>query len=257
MGKNPSGGPFDVVPVPKHFNWDLWQGQTPDVPYLAERAHYTFRWWMAYSGGEMTDTGAHHLDIAQWALGEQHSGPVEIFAEAAWPTGHGVEEGRGYTVPESYRVVCKYASGTELVILDRPEGEHNRNGLMFEGEEGRLFVNRGTIAGKPVEELSSRPLDRGDFKLYGRDNLSRPERMGKLDAIKNHMGNFYDCTKSREAPISDVLSQHRSVSLCHLGNIACRLGRPLRWDPVAERFPDDAEANALLARPQRSGFEVV
>lgn len=256
MGKNPSDGPFETIPVPKHFNWDLWQGQTPDVPYLAERAHYTFRWWLAYSGGEMTDTGAHHLDIAQWALGEQHSGPVEIRGEATWPKGHGVEEGRGYTVPESYRVVCRYASGVELVILDRPEGEHNRNGLMFEGEEGRLFVNRGTIAGKPVEDLATRPFRRGDFKLYGRDNPSRPERMGKLDAIKNHMGNFYDCTRSRETPISDVISQHRSVSLCHLGNIACRLGRPLRWDPVAETFPDDSEANALLSRPQRQGFEV-
>lgn len=256
MGKNPTGGPFDPVPVPRHFNWNLWQGQTPDVPYLAERSHYTFRWWMAYSGGEMTDTGAHHLDIAQWALGEQHSGPVEIRGEAVWPQGPGVNAGRGYTVPESYRVVCRYASGVELVILDRPEGEHTRNGLMFEGEDGRLFVNRGAIAGKPVEELATRPLSRGEFKLYSRDNTARPERMGKLDAIKNHMGNFYDCTRSRETPISDVTSQHRSVSLCHLGNIACRLGRPLRWDPIAETFPDDAEARALLARPQRSGFEV-
>ena len=82
MGKNTVGGPFQPQPVPRHFNWNLWQGQTPDVPYLAERGHYTFRWWYEYSGGEMTDTGAHHLDIAQWGIGLQHSGPVEIVGTA-------------------------------------------------------------------------------------------------------------------------------------------------------------------------------
>jgi myo-inositol 2-dehydrogenase/D-chiro-inositol 1-dehydrogenase len=256
MGKNPVGGPFAPGPVPKHFDWDLWQGQTPDRPYLAERSHYTFRWWLDYSGGEMTDTGAHHLDIAQWALGVQHTGPVEIRGEATWPAGDAVGAGLSYNVPESYRVVCRYASGVELTILDRPEGEHTRNGLMFEGELGRLFVNRGVLAGKPVEELEAKPLPREAFSLYA-DNLSRPERMGKLDAIKNHMGNFYDCTLSRAVPVSDVTSQHRSVSLCHLGNIACRLGRPLKWNPESEQFEGDAEANALLARPQRVGFEVV
>jgi len=94
--------------------------------------------------------------------------------------------------------------------------------------EGRLFVNRAVITGRPVEELKQRPFGRGDFRLYSGDNVPRPELSGKIDSIKNHMGNFYDCTKSQQQPISDVVSQHRSVTFCHLGNIAQRLARPLR-----------------------------
>lgn len=132
-----------------------------------------------------------------------------------------------------------------------------RNGVMFVGSEGRIFVNRGTLAGKPVEELSQRPFGREDFSLYEHDNLGRQPRYGKLEAIINHMANFFDCIASRERPISDVESQHRSVSTCHLGNISMRLGRPLKWDPEAEQFLGDEEANALLRREQRGGYEVV
>jgi predicted dehydrogenase len=254
MGKNTTGGPFTPVPVPKHFNWNLWQGQTPDVPYLAERSHYTFRWWYEYSGGEMTDTGAHHLDIAQWGIGAQHSGPVEIEGTAVYPT---IE--KGYNVAIDYHARYRYANGVELEVLDAPRGEHNRNGVMFEGDAGRLFVNRGTISGKPVEELATKPLPRDEFRLYSHDNVGRPERMGKIDAIQNHMGNFFDCTRSRQSPISDVISQHRSASLCHLGNIAMRVGSKLTWDPAAEQFVGDgqAAANPHLRREQRAGFEVV
>lgn len=254
MGKNTTGGPFEVRPVPRHFNWNLWQGQTPDRPYIPERSHYTFRWWYDYSGGEMTDTGAHHLDIAQWGIGAQHGGPTEIAGTAKYPT-----VADGYNVALDYHVRYRYANGVELEVLDSPRGEHNRNGVMFEGDAGRIFVNRGTLAGAAVEELAAQPFHREDWKLYSHDNLSRPERMGKIDAIKNHMGNFYDCTRARETPLSDVVSQHRSASLCHLGNIAMRAGRTLTWDPVAEQFTGDgaAEANPHLRREQRAGFEVV
>ncbi|MGE5193181.1 MAG: Gfo/Idh/MocA family protein [Deltaproteobacteria bacterium] len=251
MGKNKQGGPFAPQPVPAHFNWNLWQGQTPDVPYIPERSHYTFRWWYEYSGGEMTDTGAHHLDIAQWGAGLQHTGPVEIEGTATYPS---IEN--GYNVAVDYHAKYRYANGVELEVLDAPRGIYNREGIMFEGDAGRIFVNRGTIAGRPVEDLATQPLDRGDFRLYAHDNHARPERMGKIDAIKNHMGNFYDCTLSRETPISDVMSQHRSVSLCHLGNIAMRIGTRLSWNPDAERFTDSAAANKLLRRDQRHGFEV-
>jgi predicted dehydrogenase len=251
MSKNKQGGPFSSTPVPRHLNWDLWQGQTPKVPYIEERSHYTFRWWYEYSGGEMTDTGAHHLDIAQWAAGLQHSGPEHIDGQAVYP-----QTPDGYNVATDYHVKYRYANGVELEVFDSPSGEYNRDGIMFEGDEGRIFVNRGTIAGRAVESLASQPLSRRDFHLYDIDNLDRPELNGKIDAIKNHMGNFYDCTVSRKTPISDVHSQHRSVSLCHLGNIAMRLGRPLRWDSAKESFLDDAEANKHLSREQRHGFEV-
>ena len=251
MGKNTVGGPFSVQPVPRNFNWNLWQGQTPDVPYIPERSHYTFRWWYEYSGGEMTDTGAHHLDIAQWGAGLQHSGPVEIEGTAKYPTGE-----NSFNVALDYHVKYRYANGVELEVLDSPRGEYNRDGVMFEGDAGRIFVNRGTLAGKPVEDLATSPLPREDFRVYGHDNLSRTERMGKIDAIKNHMGNFYDCTLSRQTPISDVVSQHRSVSLCHLGNIAMRVGTKLAWNPETEQFLDSPAASKLLKRDQRKGFEI-
>ena len=251
MGKNTVSASFATQPVPKHFNWNLWQGPTPDTAYIPERSHYTFRWWYEYSGGEMTDTGAHHLDIAQWGIGMQHSGPVEIVGTAKYPT---VEN--GFNVAIDYHALYRYANGVELEVLDSPRGEHNRNGVMFEGEEGRLFVNRGVITGRPIEELAKKPFGRGDFKLYAHDNTGRPELSGKIDAIKNHMGNFYDCTKTRQTPISDVSSQHRSATLCHLGNIAQRIGKPLSWNPETEQFVDAPDAAKLLRRDQRKGFEI-
>lgn len=246
LGKNVQGGPFPTGDAPAHLNWDAWQGQTPDVPYCTERCHYTFRWWYEYSGGQMTDWGAHHLDIAQWGIGAEQSGPVEIDGRATFP-----EVAGGYNVAIDYQATYRYANGVEMVVLD--EG---RNGVMFEGDEGRVFVNRGTVSGVPVEELEQNPLPRESFVLYPHDNLDRPPRMGKLDAIVNHMGNFFDCVRSREAPLSDVVSQHRSVSTCHLGNISMRLGRPLYWDPDAEQFVGDDEANTWLARPQREPYQI-
>lgn len=244
LGKNVTGGPFEVVAPPKHFNWNLWQGQTPDVPYLAERAHYTFRWWYEYSGGQMTDWGAHHVDIAQWAINSQ---PVEISGTAVYPN-----TPNGFNVAIDYEARYRFANGVEMTILD-----NGRNGILFTGSEGRLFVNRGTLSGKPVEDLATRPLPRDKFSLYEFDNLDRPERSGKLDAILNHMGNFFDCVVARKQPISDIESQHQSANTCHLGNHAMKLGRTLKWNPTTEEFPGDAEANALRSRPQRAGFEVV
>ncbi len=243
LGKNVQGGPFEVRPVPKHFNWELWQGQTIDVPYIPERSHYTFRWWYEYSGGQMTDWGAHHLDIAQWGI---NSLPVEIEGTAKYP-----DTPNGFNVAVDFFARYRYANGVEMTVSDQ-----GRNGVMFSGSEGRIFVNRGTVSGKAVEELDGNPLRREDFSVYDFDNLDRPERAGKLDAIINHMGNFFDCIQTRRTPISDVASQHRSVSTCHLGNMAMKLGRTLNWDPQQQRFVDDAEADSLLARQQRSGYEV-
>jgi hypothetical protein len=135
--------------------------------------------------------------------------------------------------------------------------DDGRNGILFTGTNGRIFVNRGTIEGKPVDELAAEPFPREQFQLYDGDNLERPERVGKLDAIVNQMGNFFDCVYTRNTPISDVESQHRSATTCHLGNISLRLGRGLTWDPASETFSGDKEANAMLAREQRQGFEVV
>jgi len=243
LDKHPTGGPFPTRPAPKHLNWDLWQGQTPDVPYTEERCHYTFRWWLEYSGGKMTDWGAHHLDIAQWGI---NALPVHVDGKAKFPNVK-----NGYNVPVDYSATYKYATGVVMTVSDT-----GQNGIMFTGERGRIFVNRGRVVGKPVEELASNPLPREKFIVYDNDNLARPPRAGKLDAIVNHMGNFFDCVRKRKTPISDVVSQHQSANTCHIGNISMRLHRPLEWDPDKEQFVGDDEANAMLRRAQRSGFEV-
>jgi myo-inositol 2-dehydrogenase/D-chiro-inositol 1-dehydrogenase len=243
LDKHPTGGPFASRPVPKHLNWDFWQGQAADVSYIPERCHYTFRWWLEYSGGKMTDWGAHHLDIAQWGI---NSLPVKVDGQAKFPTVK-----NGYNVPVDYGATYEYQNGVVMTVKDS-----GQNGIMFTGDRGRIFVNRGKVVGKPVEDLANQPLPREEFNLYRHDNLSRPPRAGKLDAIVNHMGNFFDCMQSRETPISDVVSQHQSAITCHIGNISMRLGRPLKWNPTKEEFVDDTEANTLLRREQRKGFEV-
>ncbi len=256
---NPTGGPFKMREVPGNLNWDLWQGQTPDVSYIEERGHYTFRWWYEYSGGKMTDWGAHHLDIAQWGMGTRHTGPVTIDGWAsALPS-----DPQSYNVAPEFRATMEYANGVRLLISGQ-----GRNGVLFEGDKGRIFVNRGTLSGKPVEELAAsmgvaprdlpfHPAVREKlYGIYDYDNSTRPLRAGKLDAIVNHMGNFFDCVKSRRTPISDVVSQHRSVSVCHLGNISMRLGRKLQWNPDEEVFVGDPEANTWLQREQRKPYQI-
>ncbi|AMV18703.1 Gfo/Idh/MocA family protein [Planctomyces sp. SH-PL14] len=246
LGKNRKGGPFENMPAPGNLNWNLWLGQAPEVPYCPERCHYTFRFWYEYAGGEMTDTGAHHFDIALWALGLDRTGPVEII-----PTGKLPSVQNGFNVATDFAVKFKFANGVEIDVLD--EG---RNGILFEGSAGRIFVNRGLIEGVPVQELATKPLRREDYQVYKHDNLDRPELSGKIDAIKNHMASFADAIRGRHETISDITSQHRSASACHLGNIALRLGRPLRWNPESERFVGDAEADSFIQREQRKGFEV-
>lgn len=242
--KNPTGGPFAARRPPAHLNWDLWQGQTPNVPYLPERCHYTFRWWYEYAGGKMTDWGAHHIDIAQWAV---DSVPVKIETTSTLP-----ETPDSYNVASDFSARILYKNGVELLVRD--EG---RRGILFEGDEGRIFVNRGVLTGKPVEELATRPLPREGFSIYPYDNLVRPERFGKLDAIVNHIGNFVDCIETGNTPISDAESQHRSATTCHLANISMRIGRPLRWDGEKESVIGDDAANRWLKRDQRVGFEVI
>jgi len=246
LGKNKTGGPFQPQTPPPNLNWDRWQGQTPAVPYIPQRCHYTFRWWYEYSGGQVTDWGAHHLDIAQWGAGQQLSGPTEIDGKAVFP-----HVKNGYNVALDYEARFTYADGVVMELAD-----HGRNGVLFEGDQGRIFVNRGTVSGAPVEQLDEKPLPRENFQLYAHDNLTRPPRAGKLDAIINHMGNFFDCVRSRKQPLSDVFSQHRSVSVCHLANISMRLGRKLNWDPERQAFVGDDEANRWLSREQRAGYEI-
>jgi predicted dehydrogenase len=236
------GGPFKPAPAPPELNWDFWLGQAPQVEYVPQRCHFSFRYWWDYSGGTMTDWGAHHNDIALWAMGLDRSGPVSVEGKALVEPIPG-----GYTAVSEYRLEYTYANGVkhicETLTTDSPTGQYLKepepgkfhNGLKFEGTEGWIFVNRGEIrASKP--ELIKEPLPAGAERLYVSDN---------------HMENFFDCVRSRKQPVAEVEIGHRSASVCHLGVIAIRLGRKLNWDPTKEEFVGDKGANAYVAREMR------
>lgn len=246
----PSGrreGPFEKKPVPAGLNWEMWQGQAPVVDYVPERCHQSFRYWWEYSGGTMTDWGAHHLDIAQWGTGNDRSGPVMIKAE---PVGEMIPG--GFTAFSEYAVNYEYADGVKLIckstaanawngtVLDKSGQQH---GVRFEGTGGWIFVTRGRIEASEPELLTT-PLPASAKRLY---------------ASENHMRNFFDCVRSREQPICDAEIGHRSVSVCHLGVIALRLGRKLEWDPATEQFVNDKDAAGWLSREMRKpwSYEMV
>jgi predicted dehydrogenase len=241
------GGPFPKLAPPPELDWDFWLGQAPKVEYIKERTHFTFRWWYEYSGGKFTDWGAHHVDVATWALGEDRAGmgPVEIDgADAKQP----VPFKDGYpTVDDCYNtahdfaIKCKFPSGIEMIVDSRSE-----NGVRFEGTKGRIFVSRGKIAGKPIEEK----WDEGKF---GPDDLVR---LYKGKPFEGHTENFFRCVREGGLPVSDVFSHVQALNTCHLCAIAARLGRVIKWDPKAEKIVDDQQAAAFFARKPRQGFEI-
>jgi predicted dehydrogenase len=235
IGGAPTGGPFQPMPVPPELNWEMWLGQAPKVDYTEKRCHYEFRWWYEYSGGKMTDWGAHHVDIASWALGADASGPTSVEGTATHPN-----VPNGYNTATEFFVTCKYGDGAELIIRHDTE-----NGITLEGDKGSFFVSRSALIGPAVDELKEHPLPEGAVeKLYG----------GKPTS---HMANFFQAVKSRKQPVSDVFSHHRSITTCHLANIAIRLGRKINWDPVAEQIVNDSEAQSWQSRAQRKGYEIV
>ncbi len=233
------GGPFAGKPVPENLDWNSWLGQAPEVDYCPERCHFSFRWWYEYSGGILTDWGAHHIDICQWALGQERSGPLTV--DGSKTKLPGIEN--GYNTPKHPSLFLTYPGDIEVEVTTGNEG------LLFEGSEGRMFVNRGRITGKPIEEQDK------DQGLKDKTMALVQEIYGKDRKPVSHMEDFFRAVEDRKAPISDAETQHRTVSICHIGNASIRLQRKLTWDPVAERFVGDDEANTHLSRPQRSPFQ--
>ena len=248
-----------VAAVPEGLDWEFWLGPAPKVDYRAlpelregygggvplfSNAHYSFRNWHEYSGGKLTDWGAHHVDIACWALGASDTGPskitpVEFKLPVEYKDGNPVVDDQ-YNAATSFRIKVDMPNNVEMIITS--EGD---NGILFEGTEGRFFVNRGKISGKPVEDLKDKPLPEGAIEaIYG----------GPVSS--NHTANFTDAMKSRKQPISDVWSHNRMLEICHLSNIAMRLNRPLNWDAVTREIVGDAQANSFLTRETRKGYEI-
>lgn len=233
-------GPLRAAAVPKELDWDFWQGQAPAREYVPERTHLYFRYWLEYSGGTLTDWGAHHNDIALWALGV--TGPVSVEGRPRVSPFPG-----GFTAPAEYEIEYTYANGVKHRCIsttannifggkehDPKPGEY-LHGVKFEGTDGWLYVTRGKIEASKPEILNDK---------FGEKDV-------RLPVSNDHMGNFFYCVKSRKAPICDAATGHRSATVCHLGGIALRLGRKLTWDPAKEEFAGDKDANAQLAREQR------
>lgn len=211
--------------VPDGFDYDAWLGPAPDAPYSPARVGVNFRWISDYSGGQVTDFGAHHLDIAQWGLGMDSSGPVSIREPKAKYAEHPI-----YDTATEFYFECEYASGVRLICSDK-----ERPGVVFEGSDGWAWANRGT------HEASSR------------DIISEPTGGGEVQLYRsaNHVTNFIDSCFSRKPTVAPIETAHRSVSIAHLANISLLTGRSLRWDPAIERIADDSGANAMLERPYR------
>ncbi|MBI5385027.1 MAG: Gfo/Idh/MocA family oxidoreductase [Verrucomicrobia bacterium] len=236
-------GPFRTVPVPAGLNWDYWQGQAPATDYVPQRCHTFFRYFLEYSGGTMTDWGAHHNDIARWAIGLD--GPTEVEGKVLAEPIPG-----GYTAISEYEVTFTYANGVKQIAKTTKDDnifggavnkEGQRNGLKFEGTDGWIWVNRGDFNASN-DAIISTPL---------------PENAIRLPVSSDHMGNLFDCVRSRKNPVAHVEVGHRSASICHLAAIALRLRRKLKWDPNAEQFVGDGakEANAHVAREMRKPYD--
>ncbi len=244
---SPTGGPFPVAEVPENLDWNMWQGQAPTVDYREKRCHYQFRWWYEYSGGKFTDWGAHHVDIAMWALGQNDDGqgPVEIDGTDSM---HPVEYKDGYTTVDdcyntshNFSVINTFANGTVMDVTSRGD-----NGITFEGTKGRIFVNRGKIVGKPIEE-------NWDKDQFGEEQLVE---LYKGKPAEGHKNNFYRCVAEGGLTVSDVFSHVQAMSVCHLSAIAARLGRSIKWDPKSEQIIGDDQAASFVARERREGFEI-
>ena len=237
---------------PPELDYNMWLGPAPERPYNKQRVHYFFRFFWDYSGGQMTNWGAHHLDITQWALGMDESGPTEIAAKAEY------DPQKRFETPTAFAITYKYANGVvvecqsptpkvaslipnqkeqAMEILD---GKGEFTGCIFEGEKGLLYVNRGVIRVWP-EKIFETPLKEGDVRLY---------------KSTEHHKDWLDCIKTRKLPICDVAIGHRSATVCHLGNIAVRTGHKIQWDPAKEEIVGDAEAAKLTNKEYRAPWKL-
>jgi predicted dehydrogenase len=227
--------PKDQVPdsdPPAELDYNFWLGPAPWRPYNAKRVHYNFRFFWDYSGGQMTNFGAHHIDIAQWGLGMDDSGPASVEGEASF------NMQKLHEVTETCRLNYTYANGVKMIV---GQGQKDiPDGTTFIGDTGEIHVTRGSLKSKP-EELLRTPVGENEVRLY---------------ASTNHHQNFLQCIASRELPICDVEIGHRTATACHLGNLAARLGRKIEWDPEKEQIVGDNEAAAMVERSYREPWKL-
>lgn len=258
--KNKPFGPFPTQQPPAELNWDLWLGQAPEVSFCPERIGWNFRWWFEYSGGQVTDWGVHHTDIAFWALAGKDGQAIEAQAVSAKPMGVELSKSRDFLLgripaqemPAAYNVAfefdvdVKLSTGNKIKIVSGP------NELLFEGENGKLRVNRGGLKGSLVEQIDADPKAKKEIEELMLEIYGGPIPASGVP----HMQNFFDCIRSGKQPVANVPDHVRAVNACHLANIALLTGRKVKYDPGAGQFPGDAEATQLMKRARRAGYDI-
>jgi predicted dehydrogenase len=249
---DPPGGNPEEMPIPEGFNYEMWLGQTPYVPYTVDRVHpqkgYGRPGWLRceqFGAGMITGWGAHHFDIAHWAMDKEYSGPVEIYGKSEFPTS-GLWDVHG-----RYDTEMLYDNG--VIVRGTTDSAEKPNGVMFTGTEGWLFVSRGNYAASPNEPIStkSNALQASDVKILsplGNDDI-------RLEVSTDHHGNWLESIRTGKKNITPAEVAHRSCTACLLQYIAMKLNRRLYWDPILERFKNDDEANSMLSRHHRPPYQ--
>jgi len=239
-GYNPGGGkptvhridPQPVMSIPEGFDYEMWLGPAPWAPYTEKRCHWNFRWIVDYSGGQVTDWGGHHIDIAHWGMGCDETGPVKVVGRGIFP-----EDGLWNTAVD-YNFECTYGNGVTLHV---GSNNHYLQGVRFIGDKGWVHVTRSGLDANPKRLLKEKI---GPEEVH----LARPSGNHR----QGHRRDFLDCVKTRAQTMTPIDVGHRSVTVAHLGNIAMLLGRAIRWDPKREQIINDPSATRMLGRPMRS-----
>ncbi len=229
-----AGKPVPDSAPPEGFDFDRWLGPAPLRPFNTNRVHYLFRFFWDYSGGQQTNFGAHHLDIAQWGLGMDDSGPVSVEGTAVFnPDGW-------YETPDTTEIKYTYGNGVVMTCRQKLDTKNTDQGTEFIGEKGSLFVYRGGIKTNPPELLKGVELPK---IVSSQANIS-------------HVNDFFECVKTRKTPSADINIGHRSATVCHLGNIAIRTNKKINWDPKSETIVGDAEASRWLTKEYREPWRL-
>lgn len=252
---DPAGPEEPEMPVPANLNYDAWIGSTPMVYYTENRVHpqspdlrkrYDRPGWLRceqFGAGMITGWGAHHIDTAHWAMDTENTGPVEVTALAEFP-----KKGL-WDVHSSYHVRAKYANGVDMYISDLYP-----NGVKFVGEDGWIWVTRGRYReGEPAEGQRSRVLDASDPRILRAGIKEGEARLHKSPNNDHHL-DWLESIRTRKQPAAPAETGHRSCSACLVAHAAMRLNRTVKWDPAAERFEKDAEAQKMVARRQRAPY---
>jgi predicted dehydrogenase len=220
-------------PVPKGFDYAMWQGPAPEAPYTPARCHFNFRWIQDYAPGYITDWGAHFIDVAQWGNNTDDTAPVAVKASDVRCREKGI-----YDAPEGYRIEYRYANGVRMTMVATPDSA--THGTKFIGTKGWVFTENSRLVTEPAS-LRRTKIKAGETHLY---------------TSLNHHRNFIDCVISRGPTAAPAEAAHRAATCCHMGAIAARLKRPLEFDPKTETFVSDAQANALLMRTMRGPWRL-